>query len=108
MNLKIVMVEGPHDGAFISKVMQVNGYKTFSKHIGDYLPPMISKYLIGQYRNAPVSELNMQSIRQQILFPSYALASDDELMLIFNMGGDRRDDKRKKLLDEAEKLKLEK
>ena len=94
------MVEGPHDGAFISKVMQVNGYKTFSKHIGDYQPPMIANYLIGQYKNAPVSELNMQSIRQQILFPSYALAMDNELMLVFNMGGDRRDDKRKKLVTE--------
>lgn len=98
MDLKILMVEGPHDGAFISKVMQVYGYKTYSKHIGDYQPSMIAKYLIGQYKNAPVSELNLQSVRQQILFPSYALYSGDELMLIFHMCGDSRNDKRKRLV----------
>lgn len=98
MNLKIVMVEGAHDGAFISKVMQVNGYSTFSKPIDEYEPRMMAEYLKGQYKNAPVGELNLQSVRQQILFPSYALASSNEIMLIFHMGGDRRSDRRSKLV----------
>ena len=66
MDLKILMVEGPHDGAFISKVMQVNGYKTYKKPIGSYSPQFVAKYLIGQYKNAPVDELNLQSVRQQM------------------------------------------
>lgn len=106
MNLKIVMVEGPHDGAFISKVMKVNGYKTFSKHIGDYQPQMIAKYLIGQYRNAPVAELNMQSLRQQMLFPSYALHAGEDLVLIFHMCGDCQDVKRRKLVTELREFFL--
>lgn len=98
MNLKIVMVEGPHDGAFISKVMQVNGYKTCKEPIGDYHPQFIAKYLCGQYKQAPVDQLNLQSVRQQILFPSYSLMNDNEMILIFQMGGDSRVDRRKKLV----------
>ena len=51
MDLKILMVEGPHDGAFISKVMQVNGYKTNKKPIGLYSPQFVAKYLSRQYKN---------------------------------------------------------
>lgn len=99
MDLKIIMVEGPHDGAFISKVMQVNGYKTCKKPIGKYSPTFVAKYLSGQYKNAPVDELNLQSVRQQIVFPSYSLLrGEEEMMLIFQMGGDGRDDKRRKLV----------
>lgn len=99
MDLKIIMVEGPHDGAFISKVMQVNGYKTCKKPIGKYSPAFIAKYLSGQYKIAPVDELNLQSVRQQIIFPSYSLLrGEEEMMLIFQMGGDGRGDKRKKLV----------
>lgn len=99
MDLKIIMVEGPHDGAFISKVMQVNGYKTCKKPIGTYSPAFIAKYLSGQYKNAPVDELNLQSVRQQIIFPSYSLLrGKEEMMLIFQMCGDGRADKRKKLV----------
>ena len=99
MNLKVVMVEGPHDGAFISKVMQVNGYKTCKKPIGEYTPTFVANYLRGQYKNAPVDELNLQSVRQQIVFPSYSLLrGEDEMLLIFQMGGDSREDKRKKLV----------
>lgn len=99
MDLKIIMVEGPHDGAFISKVMQVNGYKTCKKPIGKYTPAFVAQYLSGQYKNAPVDELNLQSVRQQIVFPSYSLLrGEEEMMLIFQMGGDGRGDKRKKLV----------
>lgn len=98
MNLKIVMVEGPHDGAFISKVMQVNGYSTFSKPINEFQPLMMAEYLKGQYKNASVGGLNLQSVRQQILFPSYALVSGEEIMLIFHMGGDNRADRRARLV----------
>lgn len=99
MDLKILMAEGPHDGAFISKVMQVNGYKTYKKPIGSYSPQFVAKYLIGQYKNAPVDELNLQSVRQQIIFPSYSLVLEEkEMLLIFQMGGDGREDKRKKLV----------
>lgn len=99
MDLKILMVEGPHDGAFISKVMQVNGYKTYKKPIGSYSPQFVAKYLSGQYKNAPVDELNLQSVRQQIIFPSYSLVWEEkEMLLIFQMGGDGRADKRNKLV----------
>lgn len=95
----MIMVEGPHDGAFISKVMQVNGYKTYKQPIKLYHPQFIADYLRGQYKNAPVDELNLQSVRKEILFPSYALVRDEqELMLIFQMGGDTRSDRRKKLV----------
>ena len=99
MDLKIIMVEGPHDGAFISKVMQVNGYKTCKKPIERYSPAFVAKYLSGQYKNAPVDELNLQSVRQEIIFPSYSLLrGEEEMMLIFQMGGDSRADKRKRLV----------
>lgn len=99
MDLKIIMVEGPHDGAFISKVMQVNGYKTCKKTIGEYDPAFVASYLKGQYKNAPVDELNLQSVRQQIVIPSYSLLrGEDEMVLIFQMAGDGREDKRKKLV----------
>lgn len=99
MDLKIIMVEGSHDGAFISKVMQVNGYKICKKPIGKYSPLFVAKYLSGQFKNAPVDELNLQSVRQQIIFPSYSLLrGEDEMMLIFQMGGDGREDKRMKLV----------
>lgn len=100
MNLKIVMVEGPHDGAFISKVMQVYGFKPCKDPIGDYQPKFIAEYLGKQYKKAPVDQLNLQSVRQQILFPSYSLIQGDIQLLIFHMNGDRRADRREKLTGE--------
>src|SRR5574344_155481 len=100
MELKIVMVEGPHDGAFISKVMHVNGYMTCKKRINDYEPKFLSNYLKQQYNKAPVGDLNLQSVRQGILFPSYSIMKEDELLLIFHMGGDSRKDNRKKLVSD--------
>lgn len=98
MNLKIIMVEGPHDGAFVSKIMQVNGYKTCKLPVGNYQPLFIAKYLSVQYKKAPVDQLNLQSVRQQIIFPSYSLISETDMLLIFHMGGDSRSDLREKLV----------
>ena len=100
MDLKIIMVEGPHDGAFISKVMQVYGFKTCKEPIGNYQPKFIAEYLGIQYKKAPVDQLNLQSVRQQVLFPSYSLTQGNVQLLIFQMNGDSRADRRKKLVGE--------
>lgn len=100
MDLKIVMVEGPHDGAFISKIMQVHEFKTCKVPIGDYQPKFIAKYLGIQYKKAPVDQLNLQSVRQEILFPSYSLIQGNCQLLIFQMNGDSRADRRNRLVRE--------
>ena len=98
MDLKIVMVEGPHDGAFISKILQVFGYDVCKIPIGNYKPEYIAQYLKGQYKNVSVEEFNLQSVRQEVLFPSYSLILESEMILIFQMGGDSRADRRNMLV----------
>lgn len=100
MNVKIIMVEGPHDGAFLSKIMKVNGYKTCGMKISKYEPSYIAGFLKKQYQNIALNEPNVQSARQEVLFPSYSLIRNNELVLIFNMGGDSRVDKRSKLVSD--------
>ena len=84
-----VLCEGPHDVAFITKILKTQGFKSNENiKIGDY-PSPINKLLISEVTKTNVEELNLQEVRQALL-PSNTLQRNNDYLFLYSMGGDSK------------------
>jgi hypothetical protein len=84
-----VLCEGPHDVAFITKILKTIGFKSNENiKIGDY-PEPINGLLISEVKKTNVGELNLQEVRQALL-PSNTLQRGDDYLFLYSMGGDSK------------------
>lgn len=98
-----ILCEGPHDVAFITKILKSNGFTNNEKLKLSEYPTPINKLLINEATNTKVEDLNIQEVRQSLL-PSSTLQRDESIYLfLFSLGGDSkkaaRTDYLKKLSD---------
>ena len=98
MKITIVICEGPHDTAFLSRILKANGYKSFSKKLSEY-PEMVTVFLTKQVRSESIESLNLDEIRSGQILPNYARNKEGHLILLFNVGGDGKEDKRRLIID---------
>lgn len=90
----IALCEGPHDVAFLNKIIKTTGFVSNDKSkLEDYPRPM-SDILISEATKADVEGLNIQEVRQSLL-PAYTLVKEDVHILLYVMGGDGKSEKRK-------------
>ena len=95
MTVKIVMCEGPHDTAFVSRILRVLGCSNDKTQIGEF-PGYLKEFLIRQY-NPDVESFPVHNARNKTITPNYGLNYKDEvLFLLYNMGGDSKKGNRKK------------
>lgn len=84
-----VLCEGPHDVAFITKILKTIGFKSNENiKIGDY-PFPINNLLVSEVTKTNVEELNLQEVRQALL-PSNTLVRDKNFLFLYSMGGDSK------------------
>ena len=84
-----VLCEGPHDVAFITKILKTTGFKSNeSIKIGAY-PKPINQLLTEEVTKTNVEELNLQEVRQALL-PSNTLQRDNVYLFLYAMGGDSK------------------
>lgn len=93
-----VLCEGQHDIAFISRILQVNGFTKYNKKLNEFLKPLNDLYIniLRTERQISSQKLGYSS---QYKVPSEAYIKDNNLVLFHNMGGDQRATERKELLD---------
>lgn len=93
------LCEGPHDVAFLYRILRVNGLKKYSKTISEF-PTPLDKYLTKEAAGENLERLNLEEIRNRRL-PSEVLVYDDNaLVLLYAIGGDSKADSRKRLIQD--------
>lgn len=93
------LCEGPHDVAFLYKILRVNGLQKYSKPIGEF-PDPLNKYFASEAAGEDLERLKLEEARNRHL-PSEVLArEDDALVLLYAIGGDSKAASRKKLLQD--------
>lgn len=97
MILKIVMCEGPHDTAFISRILRVMGCGNDKTQIGDF-PEALREFLLSQYK-PDIEAYPVYDARSKTITPNYGLNYKDEILfLLYNMGGDSKKFNRQDLI----------
>jgi hypothetical protein len=94
-----VLCEGPHDVAFICRLLKSIGFKTNeSTKIGEY-PFPFNQLLIGEATKTDVEQLNLTEIRRNLL-PSNVLKKNDDFIFMYSLEGDGKIGPRQRVLKE--------
>ncbi|NOS91615.1 MAG: hypothetical protein HOP30_06815 [Cyclobacteriaceae bacterium] len=99
MNKQIIIAlcEGPHDVAFIMKILKCNGFRSNEgKKIREFPPPM-SKLMEQEVAKANVEDLNLREIRHSLL-PLNTVQNEECYVFLYSMGGDGKAEARKSIL----------
>jgi hypothetical protein len=93
----IAFCEGPHDIAFLSKILFVDGFKPYKKKIKDFIKPLNKQYEMElSKKEIADKKLGFQS---EYMVPSVALHKDENvLVLLHNLNGDGKATERNKIL----------
>lgn len=97
MKVTIVMCEGPHDVAFLSRIMHADGYHTYGAVINQY-PPFVAQFLKGHITRGSLEDLNLKEARGGLFLPSFALEKGSNLLLLYNLKGDSKKEGRKTII----------
>jgi hypothetical protein len=88
-NIIIVLCEGPHDVAFLHKILKSNSFETAQNiSLGDYPKPM-NQLMIEEVKKTNVDELNIQTVRHSLL-PGSVLKRDNNFIFLYAIGGDSK------------------
>lgn len=89
MGYKVILalLEGPHDVAFVYRILKENGFNTTKKLIKD-LPSPLDKYLSNprQFLSATFENLKIGTVRLSS-FPMEVLEKGQNTILLFPTGG---------------------
>jgi hypothetical protein len=84
-----ILCEGPHDVAFITKILKTIGFESNEElKIGEF-PFPINNLLKTEVTKTKVEELNLQEVRQTLL-PLNTLRRDQNYLFLYSMGGDSK------------------
>ncbi|WP_397298737.1 DUF3226 domain-containing protein [Nonlabens ulvanivorans] len=98
-NIIIVLCEGPHDVAFLTKILKYNDFKSYENlGLKDYPIPMNSLMVQG-VQKSNYQDLNLHMVRQTTL-PSSILKKGVNSLFLYSMGGDSKKEIRQSLLKE--------
>lgn len=96
-HLVTVACEGPHDTAFLNRLLKTNGFVADeSRKIAEYPAPMGSLF-VGTAKKIDFEQLNFTEARRLTL-PSHALSKGDVTIFLYSLGGDGKRTERNELL----------
>ena len=95
--LTTVFCEGPHDVAFIYRMLKATSYKSFdSCKIGD-LPAPFNDLIKSEVEKTDVEQLNISEVKRSLL-PAKVMKKDDQYIFLYSIGSDSKAAIRKKML----------
>lgn len=93
----IALCEGPHDVAFICKILKSSGFvSNETTKIREFPSPMAA-LMAQDIVKSNMEELNIQQIRQNVL-PINTLRKEDNFVFLYSMGGDGKRNARQDIL----------
>ncbi|HAA10685.1 MAG TPA: hypothetical protein DCE41_02910 [Cytophagales bacterium] len=93
----LTLCEGPHDVAFLYRILKTEGYQSFNKKLQEF-PTPIADLLIEEVKLADVEELKIDQVKNRLL-PREVLHKTDTYILFYAIGGDSKAELRKSLVD---------
>ena len=106
MRIVFVLCEGPHDVAFLSRLLSAAGYMNYKKTVKDY-PFPLSGWLVEATKKLSIEDLNVDKVYKELstILPSGAMVNEDceQLILLYAMHGDSRKKERKELMTHLKK-----
>lgn len=98
MKFIFAFCEGPHDVAFLYKILKSEGYASHNKKLGEY-PSPIDSFLISEATHSSLEEVNIQSATRRLLPAEVMRKTDPERMIfLYALGGDSRKTERLRIL----------
>ena len=97
MKFIFAFCEGPHDVAFLYKILKTEGYKSHNKDLGEY-PGPIDRFLISEAAHSSLEEVNIQSANRRLLPIEVMRKAPDQMVFLYALGGDQRKAERLRIL----------
>lgn len=99
------MCEGPHDVAFLSRLLCADGYTKY-KEVLSLFPQPLDKWFTTISKKLRIEELSLNRVYDDIkaVLPSGAMENKERnhLVLLYSMNGDKQTDKRKQVIEMLE------
>ena len=98
-----VFCEGPHDIAFLGRLLKFNGATPYKESLRNY-PSPLAGLIINRFQSRNIEEARFRSSGPfaldcpPILETAYTLPSPERLLLLYRCGGDKQDEAVKALL----------
>ncbi|VAY87978.1 hypothetical protein MNB_ARC-1_1250 [hydrothermal vent metagenome] len=89
--ITICFCEGSHDTAFLYRILKTKCYETFKDSLYK-LPKVIGDFIIQNNKNVEYNKLKINSLTNEFV-PNKILYKEDEMILLYSMGGDTKKDK---------------
>lgn len=102
-DLIVVFCEGPHDVAFITRILKCACYKTYNVKIRDY-PSPLNEIFEGALKNMEFAELKIDQVSSKLL-PRKILKKEEQVVLLYALGGNRQFDRAQSLLETFNDIK---
>ncbi len=91
LDISIVFCEGPHDAAFIARLLKSKCYKSYNKKINEY-PSPIKDVFLSSLRGIEYDSLNVKQLSgTYYAIPNQILKKDNKVVLIYSVGGNRQE-----------------
>jgi hypothetical protein len=101
-HITFLLCEGPHDVAFLSRILKTKGFNVYSKKLSEY-PKPIDKFIMGHIQSLAIEDMNLEELRNRPM-PSEALTFGNQLFLLYSMHGDSKKELRQDMIRKIKDL----
>ncbi len=97
-NITILFCEGPHDTAFLYRILKTKCYDVYSGTLSE-LPKIVGQFIESKNKSVEYDKLKIHSLKNEFI-PYRIMYKKNRLILIYSLGGDKdnTDDKENKRL----------
>ena len=97
------LCEGPHDVAFLYRILQVNGLQKYSKPIGEF-PAPLNKYFASEAAGENLEQLKLEEVRNDVYRRRYSHTKMMRSYCFMPSGEIPRVEPRQKLLQDVARI----
>ncbi len=92
-----VLCEGPHDVAFLYRILKTIGFKNYTAKIREF-PPPINDFISRAVQHIDISEMKLEEIRNRPIPSEALLFRNNALFLLYSVHGDSKKPVREKII----------
>ncbi len=92
-----IFCEGPHDVAFIYRMLKSISYESYASCKIGKLPPPFNQLIANEIEKSDIKNLNLIEVRRGFL-PAKVLQKEDKYIFLYSLGGDSKSQARQKMV----------
>lgn len=93
----IALCEGPHDVAFVNKILKSTSFVSNENYKLNQFPFPMDRLMASEFVKTDVEQLNLQELRKGVL-PVHTLQKNDNWVFLYSMEGDSKKSDRKTII----------